>query len=185
MYEVKTMNIAVYCGSSFGTNPEFIKSAEAVGSWIGKNGHTLVYGGSKSGLMGVVADRAIKNGARAVGVLPDIDFIKAGEHGGLDEVIYTKDMAERKSVMLNRSDAFIALPGGPGTLDEISDIFALNRVGALNSPAILVNTDGFYTSLWNLLKAMEENGFTREGNLDKILLSDDIDEIGSFIDKNV
>jgi len=134
--------------------------------------------------MGVVAQSALDNGGKVVSVLPDIDFIKAGQMPGLTEYIYTADMAERKSVMISRSDAFIALPGGPGTLDEISDIFSLNRVGAINSPAILFDTDGYYQPLWDMLKLMRDCGFTRKNDFDKILVSENIDEIGRFIEES-
>ena len=122
------MNITVYCGSNFGDNPHFEEAAHDLGAWIARAGHTLVYGGSSVGLMGAVSRAAIEGGAPVIGVEPEF-FIEAGvaQHD-LTELIVVETMGERKSKMIELGDAFVALPGGVGTLEEISEIFTRVRL---------------------------------------------------------
>ena len=105
------MNIAVYCGSASGNRPSFTEGAKALGSWIAQNGHTLVYGGSRTGLMGATADAVLAGGGKVIGVIPDVKLIQERRHPGLTECIETKDMAERKQKMIELADAYVALPG--------------------------------------------------------------------------
>ena len=130
------MNIAVYCGSASGNRPSFTEGAKALGSWIAQNGHTLVYGGSRTGLMGATADAVLAGGGKVIGVIPDVKLIQERRHPGLTECIETKDMAERKQKMIELADAYVALPGGPGTLDEISEVICLARLGIENKACI-------------------------------------------------
>ena len=153
------MNIAVYLGSSLGNDPAYKEAAEEIGSWIAKNGHTLIYGGSKVGLMGVLADAALREGGEVIGVEPQF-FLDAGlVHEGITKTIPTETMAERKVIMMELSDAFIALPGGSGTLDEISEVIVLAALGKIKKPCILYNKAGFYEPLMALYCKMRDAGF--------------------------
>ncbi|MBP3280001.1 MAG: TIGR00730 family Rossman fold protein, partial [Butyrivibrio sp.] len=138
------MNIAVYCGSSSGNNSKFMESAKYLGRWIGESGNTLVYGGACKGLMGALADAVLESGGKVIGVLPDVPRIQARKHTGLTECINTSSMAERKAKMIELADAFVALPGGIGTLDEITDVLSLSSLDVVKGPIVLFNTDGYY-----------------------------------------
>lgn len=171
------MKIAVYCASTDGLFPEYRESARALGQWIGENGHTLVYGAGSKGLMGIVADAALAAGGKVIGVLPDVAEIISRKHPGLTQTIETKDMAERKNVMIGLSDACVALPGGPGTLDEISDILCLIRLKLYNKPCVLYSVNGYWDSLSMLLTQMTSSGFLKEDELPGVLISDDLAKI--------
>ena len=167
------MNIAVYCGSVSGNKEQFEKGARALGTWIGEHGHTLVYGGAQGGLMGIVADAVLEHGGTVTGVLPAVESIQKRRHPGLTAYIETKDMAERKAKMIELSDAYVALPGGPGTLDEITDVISLARLGI----------DGFYQPLKTVFDQMLEVGFAEKGDFRKVLISEDLGKIGVFLEK--
>lgn len=175
------MNIAVYCGSSAGNNDKFAEAAKELGEWIGKSGNTLVYGGANRGLMGIVADAVLENGGKVIGVLPDVPRIQARKHTGLTESINTSSMAERKAKMIELSDAFVALPGGIGTLDEITDVLSLASLNEVTGPIVLVNTDGYYEPFRKVIRSIIENGFGREEYFERALFSDEIDEIAAFL----
>lgn len=148
------MNITVYCGSNFGDNPHFEEAAHDLGAWIARAGHTLVYGGSSVGLMGAVSRAAIEGGAPVIGVEPEF-FIEAGvaQHD-LTELIVVETMGERKSKMIELGDAFVAFPGGTGTLEEIAEVMSMVSLRQLDAPCILYNLNGYYDSLKALLNEM-------------------------------
>ena len=175
------MNIAVYCGSSDGNNGKFAESAKELGKWIGERGNTLVYGGANRGLMGVVADAVLENGGKVIGVLPDVPRIQARKHTGLTECINTSSMAERKAKMIELSDAFVALPGGIGTLDEITDVLSLSSLDEVAGPIVLFNSDGYYEPFRKIIRSIIENGFGREEYFERTLFSDNMDEIAAFL----
>ena len=177
------MNIAVYCGSASGNRPSFTEGAKELGSWIAQNGHTLVYGGSRTGLMGVTADAVLAGGGKVIGVIPDVKLIQERRHPGLTECIETKDMAERKQKMIELADAYVALPGGPGTLDEITDVISLARLGIEDKPCVLLDIDGFYQPLKTVFDQMLEVGFAEKGDFRKVLISEDLGKIGVFLEK--
>ena len=118
------MNVTVYCGATTGNNPEYEKNAVELGKWIAENNHTLVYGGGKAGLMGIIADTVLQLGGEAIGVIPT--FLKDRElaHTYLNELIVVNTMSERKDKMFSLGDIYIALPGGAGTLEEITDVIS-------------------------------------------------------------
>lgn len=179
------MTIAVYCGSGMGNNMCFQKAAEDLGRWIGKTGYSLVYGGGEAGLMGIIAKNAKENGARVTGVVPsDVEFIRARPQPYCDEVVFTKNMSERKQKMLELADCFIALPGGIGTVDEISEVITLTKIGVMNKKSILFNTNGFYEPFKSLLSQMCAADFLKEAELSHVLFSDNLQEIGHFIDSD-
>jgi len=175
------MKIAVYCGSGTGSKPCYAAAARALGQWIGENGHTLVYGGSSGGLMGVVADTVLACGGKVIGVVPEVELILNRVHPGITELIRTVTMAERKSVMIDLADGYVALPGGPGTLDEVSDILSLQRLG-LTKPCVLVDTEGYWAPLRAMLERMVAEEFVSAGELDAALFSDNMDRIGAFLE---
>lgn len=176
------MNIAVYCGSDFGTNPEYKCAAEELGNWIGQNGHTLVYGGGESGLMGVVAREAFQAGCKVIGVLPgNVDFIMDRPQPYVTDSIITANMSDRKQMMLNLAEVFIALPGGVGTLDEISEAITLTKIGVFDKKCILFNRGGFYESLRKMFTEMESAGFLLKESMQHVLFSDDLKEIEAFL----
>ena len=131
------MNITVYLGSSEGNDPELKRSVRQLGSWIGANGHTLVYGGSKSGLMGELAESVLEAGGEVIGVEPRF-FVEMGlVYPAITQLITTETIAERKVKMAELGDAFIAFPGGTGTLEEISEIMSMSALGRLDAPCII------------------------------------------------
>ena len=176
------MNIAVYCGSAAGNDIAYTKAAQSVGEWIAKSGHTLIYGGGNVGLMGVVANTVMENGGDVIGVIPNILFIREQRHNGLKNIIDTKSMSERRDKMIELADAFIALPGGPGTLDEISEIIMMLRIRELDSPCVLFNINDFYNPLRELIQNMVDADFSSQEDLDKLLFCDDIHQVADFIE---
>lgn len=175
------MNITVYLASSDGNMPALAGAAAELGSWIAEGGDTLIYGGSKSGLMGVLAESALKKGGRVIGIEPQI-FVDAGYvYDEISELIVTKNMTERKTGMIKLGDAFIAFPGGTGTLEEISEVMSLVSLRWLDAPCILYNLGGYYEGLRTLLEKMKETGLSSEKKLSGIYFADSLDEIKKII----
>ena len=177
------MNIAVYCGSSCGNDPKFVESAKTLGRWIGENGHTLVYGGASRGIMGAVADATLAAGGKVTGVLPRVLLIQERKHPGLTECIETETMGERKAKMIELADAFVALPGGIGTLDEITEVMCLASIGIKKCPVVLFDTDGYYRPLKAVLDNIVDRGFGRSEYFADVLISEDIDAIAKHLTK--
>lgn len=178
------MKIAVYCASVFGGNEEYVKAARELGEWIGKSKHTLVYGGGESGLMGIVAEEVCAAGNEVIGVVPgNVEFINSRPQPYTTKLITTMDMSERKQKMVELADVFIALPGGIGTLDEISEAMVLTKIAELQKPCILFNRNNFYTPLQDLLEKMDQAGFLWGDHIEHVLFSDHLNEIEVFVDK--
>jgi hypothetical protein len=176
------MKIAVYCGSDFGNNSEYVKAAEELGRWIGACGHTLVYGGGESGLMGAVAREVHSAGQVVIGVVPDnVDFIKGRPQSYVTELIAAPNMSERKRKMLEIADVFIALPGGIGTLDEIAEAITLTKIGVFDKKCVLFNRDGYYEPLRGMFLEMERVGFVKNEEMRHVLFSDEMEMISEFI----
>jgi hypothetical protein len=154
-------SICVFCASSSGSDPVFLAAATALGQAIAARGWQLVYGGAQVGMMGALADAALAGGAPVVGVIPHA--LVSGEiaHPGLTELIEVSSMHERKAEMARRADAFLALPGGLGTLDELCEILTWALLGIHQKPILLVNTAGYWNAFLHLLGAAVENGFLR------------------------
>ena len=159
------MNIAVYLGSSFGKDLRIQKKTEELGKWIGSHGHTLVYGGSDSGLMGILANGVLSENGKIIGVMPEFLVQRNRAMKNLENFIMTKDMAERKKIMLEKADAYIAMPGGPGTLEEISEAISSTRLGIFAKPCIFFNINGYYDSLFAYFENMIHMGFATESDL--------------------
>lgn len=175
------MNITVYLGANQGTDPALGRAVRELGSWIGRSGHRLVYGGSRTGLMGALADSVLAAGGQVTGVEPQF-FMDAGyQHPGLTELLVTPDMARRKAKMIQLGDAFIAFPGGTGTLEEISEIMSMCALGQLDAPCILYNLNGYYDHLQALLEVMVENGLSSPQRLSGIHFAADLDQIRTVL----
>src|ERR1700716_2419741 len=167
MNEIKT--VCVYCGSGPGTNPRFIESAIALGKALAENGIRLVYGGGSIGLMGGVAPPLLDHGGTVTGIIPD--FLTSREHAltRVQEMIVTPDMHERKRLMFERSDAFVALPGGIGTLEELVEQLTWQQLGRHAKPVLLANIDNFWEPLLSLLAHMRATEFIRPSlNIDDL-----------------
>lgn len=177
------MNITVYCGSSAGNDEIYSESARKLGKWIGESGNSLVYGAGNLGLMEIVADAVLEGGGEVTGVIPDVPMIRERVHKGITRVIRTETMAERKSEMIRLGDAFIALPGGTGTFDEITEILSLNCLEVIDAPAVFFNTAGYYEPFRMMLEKAAGSGFIGKKVFDMVLFSDDIDEIAEFLKK--
>ena len=155
----KLKTIAVYCGHQFGKDPQFKRDATAIGRMLAKNGIRMVFGGGDVGLMGTVATAALKNGGEVIGVSTD-DVIAMQEPAHEEiEVQVVDGVNERKQIMFDESDAFIILPGGIGTLNELSDIMTMQQIGETDKPLFFLNTNGFWNPLTRLLKHMKKHGF--------------------------
>ncbi len=171
------MRITVYLGSNNGNDPSVAEEAKALGNWIGSSGHTLVYGGSESGLMGILAKSTLESGGKVIGVEPQF-FIDAGfQYDEITELIVTEDMPQRKTKMIELGDAFIAFPGGTGTLEEIAEVMSKVSMGQLTAPCILYNLNGYYDGLKTLLRIMIDKGFSSEDRLKGICFADDFEAV--------
>ncbi len=158
------MHITVYLGSRDGDDPIYNEIAEDFGAWIGRNGHTLVYGGSRTGLMGTLGRSALSAGATVIGVEPQAFIDSGAALPGLTKLVVTPDIPERRTYMISRGDIFVALPGGVGTLEEISEILCQIHLGTLKAPCLLLNVHGFYNALRDLLLHMLKTGFYPESS---------------------
>src|SRR6476659_10585273 len=161
MNHIKT--VCVYCGSGPGSNPRFVEAAIALGRVFAENNIRLVYGGGSVGLMGAIAKSTLDHGGLVTGIIPD--FLRSRENmlSRVQEMIVTPDMHERKRLMFEHSDAFVALPGGVGTLEELVEQMTWQQLGRHTKPVLLLNVDGFWDPLCALLDQMEELAFIRPG----------------------
>ena len=169
--------VCVYCGSGFGGDPAFTRAAEGLGLALGQAGIGLVYGGGNVGLMGTVARAVLENGGHVTGIIPD--FLKSRERmlDEIQETIVVGDMHTRKRLMFERSDAFIALPGGIGTLEELVEQMTWAQLGRHKKPILLVSVADFWTPLLTLLDHMRDHGFIREGLDLNYLVARDASEV--------
>jgi uncharacterized protein (TIGR00730 family) len=166
-------SIAVYCGSSAGTNPNYITQAQALAAAMVAQNLTLVYGGGRVGLMGAIADAVLAAGGQVIGVIPD--FLDARElaHKGCTELHVVKSMHERKLMMADRADGFIAMPGGYGTLEELFEVLTWGQLGLHRKPVALLNVDGYYDHLLLALDRMRDDHLLRAENRAQLLQSAD------------
>lgn len=177
------MNITVYLGANEGNDNRLREAVQALGHWVGESGNALVYGGSKTGLMGELAKAVLEAGGKVTGVEPQL-FMDAGfQYNGLTELIVTKDMSERKAKMIALGDAFIAFPGGTGTLEEISEIISKVALNQLNVPCILYNLNGYYDDLKHLLSLMIEKGLSSAERQKGIFFAETLEEIKDILGK--
>ena len=171
------MNITVYLGAREGNEPVFREAAAEIGKWIAEAGHRLIYGGSGIGLMGVLADAAMESGGEVIGVEPQFFIDDGFLHEGITKTIPTETMAERRLLMMEMGDAFIALPGGIGTLDEISEVIVMAALGKHKKPCILYNKNGYYDLLRGMFDRMMHYEFMAEEARDRIVFADTLEDI--------
>lgn len=164
--------ICVFCGSSEGARPDYADAARAVGTELARRGFGLVYGGGSVGLMGVVADTVLAHGGEVVGVIPKALASKELAHAGLTELRVVESMHERKATMAALADAFIALPGGLGTLEETLEIVTWVQLGIHDKPIGVLNVAGYYDGLLKLLAHAVREGFLRREYFDLLLFGD-------------
>jgi uncharacterized protein (TIGR00730 family) len=166
-------SVAVYCGSRFGDAPAFADAARALGELIGSGGATLVYGGGRVGLMGTVADAVMAAGGQVVGVIPQALMDREVGHAGLTELHVVQTMHERKQLMSERADAFISLPGGIGTLEELYEVWSWQQLGYHDKPVALLNVDGYYDALLEFMRVTHKRGFVSDAQFDALLVDTD------------
>lgn len=165
-------NVCVYCGSSAGADPCFIEAARFLGRVLAERDLGLVYGGASIGMMGAVADEVLRHEGRAIGVIPQALMQNEVAHPGLTELHVTAGMHERKTLMESESDAFIALPGGLGTLEELFEILTWAQLGFHNKPCGVLNVAGYFDQLLSFLDQCVDSGFIRQGHRDMLQVSD-------------
>jgi uncharacterized protein (TIGR00730 family) len=165
--------IAVYCGSNKGVRPEYATAAHALGTLLAREHIELVYGGGMVGLMGIVADAVMANGGHVIGVIPEKLVIKEVVHEKLPDLRVVKNMHERKALMAELSDGFIALPGGYGTFEEFFEVLAWSQLGWHGKPFGLLDIGGFYQSLLTFLDHVRNEGFIRPQHRELVLVADD------------
>lgn len=175
------MNITVYLGANEGNDPAFRKAVQELGHWIGASGHALVYGGSKAGLMGQLAESVLAAGGTATGVEPQFFLEQELQFDGLTELIVTRDMSERKAKMIELGDAFLAFPGGTGTLEEITEVISKVSLRQLDAPCILYNLGGYYNSLQALLQHMTEKGLSTPERQKGIYFAENLAQIQQIL----
>lgn len=172
----KIRSVCVYCGSGPGANPRFIEAATSFGKVLADNQIRLVYGGGSIGLMGAVAQSVLEHGGQVTGIIPE--FLVAREHPTeTHELIVTPDMHTRKQIMFDRADAFVALPGGVGTLEELVEQLTWAQLGRHKKPILIANIDGFWEPFLKLIDHMRDMAFIRAGLSVNLLTTDRVSEI--------
>ncbi len=154
-------NICVFCGSSTGNRPEYRENAEKLGRLLAQNDCQLIYGGGKLGLMGRIAQSVLDAGGKVTGVIPEFMMPREVAHEGLTQMIITESMHSRKAEMARRSDGFVVMPGGFGTLDEMAEILTWNQLGIIQKPVVLLNTKAYFKPLISMIDHMKSEGFLR------------------------
>lgn len=177
------MNITVYLGANEGNDPSLKEAVKELGKWIGESKNSLVYGGSKTGLMGEIAESVLNSGGKVIGVEPEFFVAKDLQLNSLTELIITKDIGERKRKMIELGDAFIAFPGGTGTLEEISEVMSMISLKRLHAPCILYNLNGYYNGLKLLLEHMIEMGLSSKERQKGIYFLENLQEIKEMLCK--
>jgi uncharacterized protein (TIGR00730 family) len=174
---MKLKSLCVYCGSSPGLRPSYIETADAFGRLLATEGITLVYGGGNVGLMGALADSALAAGGRVIGVIPKRLVARELAHDGLTELHRVESMHERKLKMAELSDAFVALPGGVGTLEEIFEVATWTQLGIQSKPCAFLDVDGYYAPLFQFLEHMSEQRFIKKEHLVSLIRTPDPAEL--------
>lgn len=170
-------SIAIFCGSALGKDSVYLNVAQNVGRYLAQQDITLVYGGGRSGLMGVVADCALQAGGKVIGVIPRVLVDKELAHPNLTELHVVEDMQQRKTKMSELADGFVAIPGGAGTLEEIFEQWTWAQLGIHLKPCAFLNVDGFYDDLLKFLTLTAEKGFTHQRFIDGLVAEDNIEAI--------
>lgn len=166
-------SVCVYCGSRPGTRPEFTQAARAVGTWIGQHGGQLVYGGGKAGLMGITAEATLQAGGQVIGIIPTALMEKEWALQECTELHVVSTMHERKRMMAERADAFLALPGGIGTLEELFEVWTWRQLGYHDKPVGILNVAGYYDGLLSFMDKTVEAQFLSDWQMDLVQIGTD------------
>lgn len=166
--------ICVFCASSRTLEPRWLELADATGREIARRDHTLVSGGGSVGMMGAVADGARSGGAHTLGVIPQVLVDREIADTGADELLVTDGMLSRKALMIEKSDAFLTLPGGLGTLDELFEVWTTAMLGLHHKPVALIDVDGFYRGLVDWVRGLATGSFARQDSLDMLIVADSV-----------
>jgi uncharacterized protein (TIGR00730 family) len=167
-------SVCVYCGSSLGATNDYVDAANALGQLLAARGLRLIYGGGAVGLMGTTADAVLANGGTAIGIIPQLLMNREVGHTGLTELHVVPDMHTRKRMMAEMADAFLTLPGGLGTFEELFEIWTWRQLGYHDKPIGLLNLNGYYNPLIQFLSSAEKQGFVRQSNLDYVRIDGDL-----------
>ena len=174
-------NISIFCGAHEGKNPEYAKAAKSVAELIAKKGINVVFGGGNVGLMKIISDTAIDNGVGVLGIsLKSLHELELA-NPRLNDIVVSETLLDRKDEFMSRSDAFIVLPGGVGSLDELAEIMASNQLGIINKPVGILNTEGYYDHLLEWFNKAVNEGFISSENLKELLVSDSPEELVELI----
>jgi uncharacterized protein (TIGR00730 family) len=177
--------VCVFCASSRTLDPRWLDLARETGTALGRRGHSLVSGGGIVGMMGAVAEAARAAGAVTVGVMPQALVDREIADRASDELVITTDMLDRKTVMIDKSDAFVVLPGGLGTLDELFEVWTTATLGMHAKPIVLIDSEGFYTGLVTWLREAAAQRFVRGSALDQLIVVPGVEEALDAIERNV
>ena len=174
-------NISIFCGAHEGKNPKFAQSAKIISEAIAKKGINVVFGGGNVGLMKIISDTALDNDVEVLGIsLKSLHALELA-NPRLNEIVVTDTLLDRKDEFMSRSDAFIVLPGGVGSLDELAEIMASNQLGIINKPVGILNTEGYYDHLLKWFDKAVEEGFISSANLKELLVSDNPEELVDLV----
>ena len=174
-------NISIFCGDHEGKNPKYAQSAKIISEAIAKKGINVVFGGGNVGLMKIISDTALDNGVEVLGIsLKSLHALELA-NPRLNEIVVTDTLLDRKDEFMSRSDAFIVLPGGVGSLDELAEIMASNQLGIINKPVGILNTEGYYDHLLKWFDKAVEEGFISSANLKELLVSDNPEELVDLV----
>lgn len=170
-------NICIFCGSRTGNSSAIVEESRKTAQLLAMEGLDLVYGGGRTGLMGLIAEEFLAHGRKVTGIRPKKLIAEESAHEGLSEMIVVETMFERKEKMLEMSDAFISLPGGIGTLDELLEVFTINKIGFMHKPNLVLNYQGFYDDFYKALQQMIHNDFLPESDLQWIGFEKDAESL--------
>ncbi len=174
-------NISIFCGAHEGKNPKYAQSAKIISEAIAKKGINVIFGGGNVGLMKIISDTALDNGVEVLGIsLKSLHALELA-NPRLNEIVVTDTLLDRKDEFMSRSDAFIVLPGGVGSLDELAEIMASNQLGIINKPVGILNTEGYYDYLLKWFDKAVEEGFISSANLKELLVSDNPEELVDLV----
>ncbi len=181
MNQIKS--VCVYCGSSTTSDPSYDAPTELLGQSLAKAGITLIYGGGNPGLMGKVANSCMEAGGKVIGIIPDAILKLEARHDNVTELHVVPNMHVRKQMMAEKSDAFIVMPGGLGTLDETFEILTWKYLGIHNKPVIIANIDGYWNPMLELIRNMADKRFVREEHLKTFVVADNVPHIMDILDQ--
>lgn len=173
--------VAVYCGAAFGKDERYKETTIKLGKWIVNQGYNLIYGGGSAGLMGVIADTVLDEGGEVTGVITHFLANREVANPRVKDLYIVETMSERKKIMADHADIFIALPGGPGTLEEITEVISWGILGVHKNPCIFFNFDNYYDNIKKTYDNMVDKGYMEKNARDSILFSDSFEEIENFI----